>query len=588
MSYDRGPQRSNFLAVLGLLLLSSLRTEAAEPDPLRFIPDKAELILKIEQPRQLVEGFTQLDSFKQAQQLEPVRKFLDSAQARRLLEFLAYYERDLGAKWPELLDKLAGGGIALGAKVLNGTDDPVLLAVQGTDAELMKKFVEKVGYVIEEEMARTESKDKLIKKKYKDFEVVHIGKDLHACRIEAALLVANKLDMLHAGIDLHIANGVKGGPPAKNILRVEGLAKAKKLLPPNPQLWVWYKMEYLKNRPGAKDVLTTPRNDTILTFAFAGYLDIARRADFLAAGLYHNPEGFNLTIRMPAGRDGMADDVELHLPRDAAVSGTLPLLEPKGVMFSHSFYFDLGTFWTKRHKIMNAANSKAFEDGIKQGGRFLPGTSLEKMLVQSGLHHRFVAAYQEKTGYRIEPQQRLPASAYVVSMRDPAFGKSAEVLIRGGVALASTQVKLAMVEEKFGDVPILGYRFPEDGKLAADEQNLRFNFTPSFAIVKDQCIFSSSNSLCKELIGILQKEDRSKFNSQNMQSRLYAKGGGDFLNSSPEALLTQTILTTAVDEAEAKKQVQQFLNYAQKLGTVGFETDYGPNDFRFDMTWKRK
>ena len=156
--------------------------------------------------------------------------------------------------------------------------------------------------------------------------------------------------MLNAGIDQHVENIAKGGKPAKNAPNSASVAKARKLLPEKPSVWFWYGLDYLKGKPEAKELFTTPRDNTILTFLFAGYLDVARRADFIAGGLYENKDGFSLSIRMPAGRDGMADDVELHLPRDPKVGGSLPLLEPDGVIFSHSFYLDVGVLWTKRRR----------------------------------------------------------------------------------------------------------------------------------------------------------------------------------------------------------------------------------------------
>jgi len=576
-----------FPATIGLLIIAPSAFAAPNAqDPLRFISDKADYVAKIEHPRQLIESITKLQQFKDAQRLGPVQQILDSAAARRFFEFIAYYERDLGAMWPELLDQIAGGGIAIGGKVINAVDDPILGVVQGTDESMTKKFIERVIDLVEQEMGRAESKEKFAKESYKEFEVLHFGKDLHACRIGSALLFSNKIEALRSGIDQHIENNSKDGKAAHNILSSEGLNKAKKVLPPDPQIWVWYALDYLKGRPEAKNVLTTPRNDTILTILFAGYLDVFRRAEFLALGLYAKPDGFKLTVRLPAGRDDMAEDVELHLPRDPEKSGTLPLLEPKGVMFSHSFYFDLAAMWEKRGKIMNAANAKMFEDGTKQAGRFLPGTSLEKLLTQSGVHHRFVAAAPGKIDYTVTPQVRLPAFGFVTTMRDPAFGKSIEVMIRGGGAIASTQVKLKAFDEKHGDVGIFGYRFSEEGKLANDPQNLRFNFVPSFAIAGDMVVAASNIELCKELIDIVQKEDRSKRISQNMQSRLYAEGGGSFLAADPNALLTQMILSEAVNEADAKKEVERILKFARTLGTLRFETDYGAKDFRFDIDWE--
>ncbi len=571
-----------------LMLLAGPLHAAVSPDPLRFITDKADLVIKIENPRKLIETFRSLEAFKQAEQLEGIRQFLDSAPARRFFEFIAYYERDLGTAWPELLNKLAGGGIAIGAKIKDGVDDPVLFVIQGTDEAMLAKFLERASDLLEQELSRSESKDKLTKDRYQTFDTLHFGKDLHLCRVGSALLFANKLEALHAGLDQHLENSSRGGKPAKNMLNSPNLAETRKILPPNPQAWLWYGFNYLKNQPKAKDVLTTPRNDTILTFLFAGYLDVVRRSEFMAAGLYEKKDGYALSIRMPAGREGMAEDVELHLPRDSKATYTFPLLVPKGVIFCHSFYLDLGTLWAKRDKIMAAKNAKDFEKGVKDGSRFLPGASIDKLLMQSGVYHRIVVANAIKPAYTVEPSVKLPAFAVVDSMRDPAFGKSAEALIRSGAFLASTQVDLKLFEEKYGETSIFGYRFPEGGKFPDDPQNIRFNFVPTFAIVQDQFIAASNTQLCKELIDIIRKEDRTKIVTQNMRMQFDAKGGAAFLNAAPEALLTQTILSQAVPEAEAKRQVEQFLKYINGLGLLSLQADYGASEFRFDIEWKRR
>jgi hypothetical protein len=575
------------LATAGwLLLFAGPIVAASSQDPLRFVSDKTDLVVKVDNPRKLIEAVTALEAFKQAEKLDAVQQFFDTPQARRIFEFIAYYERDLGAKWPELLDKLAGGGMVLSAKIKDGMDDPVLLAIQATDEALLAKFVERAVAAIEQEMARNESKDKVSREKYQDFETLHIGKDLHACRLGSALLVSNKPEALKAGIDQHFENMPKRDRPAKNMLNSPSYERARKLLPANPLVSLYYGFNYLKGRQEAKNLLTDQRENTTLTFLAAGVLDVVRRSDFVMAGILQKSDGFSLSVRMPAGRDGMAEDVELHLPRDAKVSGSLPLLEPKGVIFSHSFYLDLGTFWTKREKIMNAMNAKDFETAVKNASRFLPGTSVDKLLVQSGVHHRFVVANAGNQGYKVEPKVKLPPFAYVGSMRDESFGKSLQSLIRAGAFLASTQVSLKLFEDKHGEVPLFGYRFPEDGKFPDDPQNLRFNFTPTFAAVKDQFIAASSVELCKELIDLIQKEDRAKPITQNLQMRLYAKGGGDFLSASSEAILTQTILSQAIPEAEAKRQVEELLKFVRNLGVVRIETDYTAKDFRFDIEWK--
>ena len=60
----------------------------------------------------------------------------------------------------------------IGIKINDGTDDPVLFAVQATDEAALAKFVERATEAIEQEMARTESKDKLTKEKHQDFDTL--------------------------------------------------------------------------------------------------------------------------------------------------------------------------------------------------------------------------------------------------------------------------------------------------------------------------------------------------------------------------------------------------------------------------------
>src|SRR5581483_6787718 len=134
---------------------------------------------------------------------------------------------------------------------------------------------------------------------------------------------------------------------------------------------------------------------------------------------------------------------------------------------------------------------------------FLAGRKLSELLTQSGPYHRFVAAAQEASGYPAHPAQPLPAFAYLVSMRDPGFGKAMDGLLRAVALFGGAQAKLKLVEETVDGVTLVGYRFPEDGSLPADVNNIRFNFSPCFAAVGDQFFAASTIELGRELIATL-------------------------------------------------------------------------------------
>lgn len=572
------------LAVALTFALPAARAESK--DPLRFFPEQTDVVLKVEKPRALVEAVLKHDLAKEAEDLPVVRELLDSANFRRFFRLVAHFEKELGAPWPELIDKIAGGGMAAGLRIVPEADAPVLLVVQGTDEKAVARFFDLGLSVLDDERARQGAPKPLPRKTYEGAECVELDKDAFVARAGDALLFSNKSEMLKAGIDRRAAarKESKAGSAA-------GLAgkQAPGILPPNPAAWLWVNLKRVKELPQLKELFETPRANFILTLVGAGYLDAARRSDFVAAGLYADGGNFRLAVRMPAGRDGMAPDVELHLPRDPAVGGTLPLLEPKGVLFSHSFYFDFDTMYRKRDQIFPPDLVKGFNEGEKQISRFLVGSSLPKFLGQSGVYYRLVAAKPEPVAdYKTVPDQRLPAFAAVLSMRDPDFAKTMTTVIKGGALAAGQAVSLKPWDEEIAGVPAFGYSFPENGKFPEDPLKLHFNYQPSFGPYKDQYILASNKGLFRQLVGILDREDRTHPAPQNMRLRAYAAGAGDYAAVGGDQSLAATIVAQAVKIGEARKQTEALFAFLQKLGTIGVETDYTANEFRFDVTLKLK
>jgi hypothetical protein len=570
------------LSAIIVIACSSL--QAGPKDPLRLIPDSMDEVIKIESPRALAEAILKHDLSKEAQKLQLVREFLDGADYRKIFQLIAYFEKELGAKWPESLARIAGGGIAAGLK-LGGQNPPAMLVIQGTDEKTTTKFFDTALTLLEDELTRQGAKEMLARKKYQGVECIQIDKGFVAARAGDAIILATKGELLKAAIDLHVGSDKK----AKSVAQTTATKDVAGILPPNPAAWLWVNMKPIKELPQAKDLFTTPRNEVVQTVLFAGYLDVARRSDFIAAGLYHDKGDFRFTVRMPAGRDGMATDVELHLPRDPKVGGSLPLLEPKGVLFSYSFYMDFDTFYSKREAIFPPQVAKDIAEGEKQISRILINTSLPKFLSQSGVHHRIVVVPPTKVeGYKTEPDQKLPGVAFITSMRDPAFAKSVNALVKAGVLALGTQASLRSWEEEIAGVPTFGYSFPENGKFPEDPQGLRFNYQPTFGAYKDQYIAASSKGLFREVAGLLEKEDRSKVCSQNMQARAYATALGQYANIAPEQTLAGTILSQALRVGEARQQTDALFAFLQKLGMVQIETDYTASQFRFDLVWKTK
>ncbi|HEX3147443.1 MAG TPA: hypothetical protein VHR66_05125 [Gemmataceae bacterium] len=555
-------------------------------DPLRFFPETTDIVVKVEKPRLLAESVLKHDLAKEAMQLQVVRDFLDNATYRRFFQLVAHFEHELGSPWPELIDKLAGGGMALGAKFSGDNNAPVVIAVQGTDEKTVTKFFNLAVSLLEEERTRQGAGEPMKHKSYEGFDGVELDKDAIAAHKGDVILFSNKGEALKSAIDHYTK--VQKDPKTKTVATIAN-KQSSSILPAGPAAWLWLNLKPIKELPQIKDLFEMPRANFILTFVAAGQLDVARRSDFLTIGLYADKGDFRVAVRMPAGRDGMATDVELHLPKDPKIGGTLPLLEPQGVLASHSFYLDLDTMYKKREQIFPPDIAKGFAEGEQQISRFLINSSLPEFLSQSGVHYRLVAARHETVpDYKTEPEIKLPAFAAVISMRNPKFAKTMSALIHAGSAALAQQVSYKSWDEEIAGVPAFGYTFREGGKFPDDPQNLHLNYQPTFGAYKDQYILASNKGLFKELVGILEKEDRTRPMSQNMQARAYASGAGDFAGTAAEAALASTIVGQALKVGDARKQTEALFKFLPKLGTVGIETDYTANEFRLDITWKTK
>src|SRR5262245_36557277 len=131
-------------------------------------------------------------------------------------------------------------------------------------------------------------------------------------------------------------------------------------------------------------------------------------------------------------------------------------------------------------------------------------------------------------------------------MRDPEFGRAMEAILRAVALFTSFQTKLKMAEEDVDGVKLVGYRFPENGTLANDPNNIRFNFSPCFAVVGDQFFAASTVELGRELVGVLkQPAAGAPAPTTAAQSRLYASGGAALLKAFEDQVLVQAALERA-------------------------------------------
>jgi Protein of unknown function (DUF3352) len=566
---------------LAALLLPAMRLDAQEPvNPLQLVPAQADWVVKIDQPSRVVESLYQHEVVKDWLKLEGVRDFFDTTNFRRLIQLKDFFEKKLGVSGLDMLDRLAGNGVVFAARVHEPGAPALILVVQSKDEELLRQFVRLTVSVIEQELARQEKKEKLIGRKFGKFDGYQFGPGC-AALAGLNLLVASDPAVLQAALDLLDKNG------AGSIAEQPRFQASQKLLPKQPLAWSWVDLDAMRKIKTFKAGLDAVAMDPNFLFAVGGLLDMLQRSPMVVISL--SQEGPNLVLenRMPIGREGMDAKAVLYLPHDD--KGALPLLQPPRTLGSISYFLDLKAFWDNRAKLLNKTHLKPLEDFDAQSGRFLGGTKLSKLLQQSGPHQRIVVAQPLKSPYKLKPETPIPAFALVQEMRDPAFAKSMDTILRAAGLLASFQFNLHMVDEKHGGHKVVAYYFQENKPLDGDTTYLRLNYSPAFAIVDNQLIVSSTAELAHDLIDeVLKEASAAKASPATTQIAVFAKGGAAALQAAREQLLAQAILNQALPPAVARKQIESFIGFVERLGSLRFEVQYGQNDFRYAIRWEYK
>lgn len=566
-----------------LLVLGPVPGRSADPsDPLRFVPDVADLVIKIERPANLARTLYELDFIQGALKLEAVREASNSTNFRRLQQLVGYFEKRFGAEKFELLDQMAGGGIVVAVK-LGQQPPPVLLVIEGKEEKKTTSFLELVINLINQELSREEKKEKVVQHSRqlagRQITTYSLGNDLHFAQVGAAVVLTNKEAALKAVLETHAGQH-------SSMLRHPHLAELRKLIGQQPSAWVWLNLESVRTIEGGKNFFEQPKKNPFLGVVTGGLIEIAGRSPFVCVSLQLDREQVQLAVQMPRGRQGMAAySVPYVPPKDHRL---LPPLQPNRVVYSVSIYLDLGRLFEQRKKILGENEVKNLEKAEKDVALFLGGVKLSKLLQQSGSCWRFVQTEGRTSVYKVKPGLPISPFALVVDMRDQQFGRSMETILRGVALLGAAAVNLKMVEEKHNGTTLISYRFREDVPLKNDVNNIRFNFSPCFASVGDQFLAASTVELGRELVDLLKKEETRPRTAAGSWTCLHAQGVAASLRSAETQLLTQAVLTQAITPESARKQLDEFIRLVEQLGHLHATNVYEQERTRLEIRMQLK
>jgi hypothetical protein len=565
------------LSLVSLVLFASTAVAQEASSPLRFVPTQAELVIQVDRPRDLLHAVEKNPLFQEAQKLPGIREYYDTSNFQQLYQVIAYFEKQLGSNRDEIISDVTAGGVALAAKLT--PPGGAVVIIQSKDEKKLRRFLDVAFDLLQKELDRQESKDKIVRSKFEGHDVGKFGPAISFAIADGAFLVASEDKVLKMALEARAKK--------KSVLQVAGFADAQAKTPAKRLAWLWLNLEEVRKNPQFKNGLDASAGDPFQMILFGGLTDLLRRSPNLSAAVVPDDKNaYRVSLRMPVGRDGMAPIKHMILPADGA--GTDAPLQVPRVISSSSFILDLGELWEKRVAILGEKNAKGLDEGEKNIAKFLGGIKLGKLLKGMGANQRLVFAQQKEQPYKIKPATPFPAFALVVDMRDPTFAKDMNSIFRAGALLATFQVGLALKEQTYKDCEMVSYYFSETKKVEGDPQNTRFNFNPSYVKVGNYFVMSATAELARDLIDALQAEQKQEPRPASMRTQLFASGLADTVRMNEEAALTQLILSQALPPKTARAELATILDFVNRLGTLSVESNYGASDFRYDILWQPK
>jgi hypothetical protein len=573
-------QRRSWFSFFLLLIISPTAIAQPAKDPLRFVPSEAEWVTKVDRPRDILHAVEKNVLFQEAQKLAGFRELYDTTNVQQLYQLVAYFEKQLGKNHDEILDDISAGGLVIAARLT--PPKGAMLVLQSRDDAKLRAFVDLSLDILTKELERQESKDKIVRKKYEGIDVGQIGPKFAFALTDGALIVASEDKVLKTVLDRHVKKA-----ESKTISQVPSFADAQKSAPAKKLAWTWFNVEELRKSEDFKNGLDAASLDPLQVLLFGGFTNLLKRTPTASASLLREGgDGYRIVLHAPRGREGMGALSHMITPPDD--HGTLPPLLPPRVISSTSYFLDLGQYWDKRVEILGEKNAKGLEEGDKNLAKVLGNIKLAKLLQSAGPHHRLVFAQQKESLYKIKPAAPFPSFALVVNMRDPSFAKDMNAVLRSAALLATFAVGLQLQEETYKDCEMVSYLFSETKKVEFDQQNVRFNFSPTYVACGDQFIVSATRELARDLIDTIKSQKKSAPSRAAMQTHVFATGISAFTGANEDASLTQLILAQALPPNTAKQELRSIIDWFNRLGTLRLEEVYGANDFRYEILWQPK
>ena len=278
------------------------------------------VMFEVNRPVQLGDNGLARDLWGLVKQTTAVQHALATSEFDKFRQAAKFIEKSLGVDWKTGLSKLTSGGIIFVVQAPKPQGEPdVTVVVTASDTTTLTQFMT----AVEAEIRRAAGENKAAEPEaasYRSYELHRVGNGLYAVA-GRQLVVSNTRAGLEAALD-RLTEAVAEKPfELPQTLRLnDGRGNS-------PTILATVNLGLFRQDEKARDVLKIPADDPAPQVLIGGYLDLLRRAEFAAVGMFVDGPSFELKIRIPAGSAGAVSSLPRVFRRRFDRSRALPPLE---------------------------------------------------------------------------------------------------------------------------------------------------------------------------------------------------------------------------------------------------------------------
>lgn len=478
--------KTGFMLVC-LVLVLPLTARGADAFERGLLHPEAVFVLEVQKPLEWAKHPSLNQVFKSLSNTRQARHALETPEFQRVLAARDFLKSASGQDWDQALSDLTAGGVWVG--VTPKPNERATLVIAAANAEAWTK--------LESSLLST------LKTLGQEPPKPETYQGIKAYRIENSFLAVVGHRLIAASQEADFKRMVDEllKQPAAEPTASTGVQ-------PSVSLSVDWKT--VRKLPGLQKAYERPSSDAGQVAIFGGWLDVLGSTERLTANLNWPENSTEITLNLtasPVDADAPLAGFFAQSPQDVLA----PLLDPPGTIYSASWFRDYAALWEQRAEVLTKEAVEKMEKGDRDiRGQFAvigAGFTPSELFRQMGTKFRVVLARSEKTDYRVDLENRLPAAALCVSLKDEkAFLKEAEMISRAmGLILAFDRQMLTKSTEH-AQAKLKGFWFRDDEKASGQGNRIRYNFNPTWTVAREHFIFGSTRDIVAKVIDELDRQ----------------------------------------------------------------------------------